>query len=118
MAGASPSLEHAANDSSNDVGLTSGDQKATPKRGFSFWIIFFAICLSLFMSALEAVRPCCSHMFSTLTFFHYQTGTSTALPTIVADLQGDDFVWVGSSYSLAATALLPASGGVAEVSSH
>lgn len=53
-----------------------------------------------------------------LRSFNIKTGTSTALPTIVADLQGDDFVWVGSSYSLAATALLPASGGVAEVSPH
>lgn len=44
-----------------------------------------------------------------------QTATSNALPTIVQDLQGNDFVWVGSAYPLAATALLPMSGGVAEV---
>lgn len=44
-----------------------------------------------------------------------QSGTSTALPTIINELHGDDFVWVGSAYPLAATALLPASGGMAQV---
>ena len=41
---------------------------------------------------------------------------STALPTIVHDLEGKDFVWVASAYVLASVALLPASGGFAEVS--
>ncbi|KAI0083281.1 iron permease [Irpex rosettiformis] len=68
-----------------------------PKRGAYFWLSFLAICVSLFMSAIET------------------SGTSTALPTIISDLQGDDFVWVGSAYPLAATALLPASGGMAQV---
>ncbi|KAI0083273.1 MFS general substrate transporter [Irpex rosettiformis] len=67
------------------------------KRGVYFWFTFLAICVSLFMSAVEV------------------TGTSTALPTIINELQGDDFVWVGSAYPLAATALLPASGGMAEI---
>ena len=44
-----------------------------------------------------------------------QTSVSTALPTIVHDLEGEDFVWVASSYALASVALLPASGGFAEV---
>ena len=44
-----------------------------------------------------------------------QTIVAVALPTILQDLQGKDFVWVGSAYALAATALLPASGAFAEV---
>ncbi|THG95550.1 hypothetical protein EW026_g6125 [Hermanssonia centrifuga] len=43
------------------------------------------------------------------------TAVSTALPTIIHDLNGDDFVWVASAYALASTALLPASGGMAEI---
>ncbi|KAI0089381.1 major facilitator superfamily domain-containing protein [Irpex rosettiformis] len=71
--------------------------QANHRHGVYFWCTFLAICVSLFMSALEV------------------TGTSTALPTIVSDLQGADFVWVGSAYPLAATALLPASGGMAQI---
>ena len=40
---------------------------------------------------------------------------SPALPTIIHDLEGDDFVWVASAYALASTALLPATGGMAQV---
>lgn len=66
-------------------------------KGLRFWLIFLAICVSLFLSALEF------------------TAVSTALPTIVHDLQGADFVWIASAYALAATALLPATGGMAQV---
>lgn len=68
-----------------------------PKRGLYFWLVMLAICVSVFLSALE------------------YTSVSTALPTIVHDLDGEDFVWVPSAYVLAATALLPATGAVAEV---
>ena len=27
-----------------------------PERGTAFWLVFFAICLALFVSALDAVR--------------------------------------------------------------
>ncbi|EKM56789.1 uncharacterized protein PHACADRAFT_254111 [Phanerochaete carnosa HHB-10118-sp] len=68
-----------------------------PRKGVRFWLVFLAICVSLFLSALE------------------YTAVSTALPTIVHDLNGGDFVWVGSAYALASTALLPATGGMAEI---
>ena len=67
------------------------------KKGFRFWMIFLSICIALFLSALEL------------------TAVSTALPVIVNELQGDEFVWVGAAYSLASTAFLPMSGGVSEV---
>lgn len=66
-------------------------------RGLQFWLVIASILISLFLSAFEF------------------TSVSTALPTIVHDLEGEDFVWVASAYALAATALLPASGGLAEV---
>lgn len=71
--------------------------RASPKRGFRFWMIFLSICLALFLSALEL------------------TAVSTALPVIVNELEGDNFVWVGAAYSLASTAFLPMSGGASEV---
>jgi MFS family permease len=40
---------------------------------------------------------------------------STALPTIVADLHADEFLWVASAYGLASSAFIPLSGGLAEV---
>lgn len=69
----------------------------TPPKGIRFWLVFLAICVSLFLSALE------------------YTAVATTLPTIVHDLNGEDFVWVATAYALAATALLPASGGMAEI---
>lgn len=44
-----------------------------------------------------------------------QTSVSTALPTIVDDLNGEDFVWVGSAYALGSTAILPMTGGLAQI---
>ena len=44
-----------------------------------------------------------------------QTSVSTALPTIVEALDGHDFAWVGSAYTLGSTAFMPMSGGLAEV---
>lgn len=70
---------------------------APPKKGLHFWLVMVAICVSLFLSALE------------------YTAVSTALPTITHDLKGEDFVWVASAYSLASTSLLPMSGGMANI---
>ncbi|KAJ3556504.1 hypothetical protein NM688_g1993 [Phlebia brevispora] len=72
---------------------SDGEKKA---KGLGFWLIVVSLCMSLFLSALE------------------MTSVSNALPIIVQDLHGEDFVWVGSAYALASTALLPASGGLAE----
>jgi MFS family permease len=44
-----------------------------------------------------------------------QSAVSTALPRIVHDLGGDEFVWVGSAYTLAASAFIPLTGGLAQV---
>ncbi|KAF7340868.1 MFS general substrate transporter [Mycena sanguinolenta] len=78
------------------------DQSAPPSRnrkGLTFWLIFLSLCISLFVSALEL------------------TTVSTALPIISASLRLSDsaFVWIGTAYSLASTAFLPLSGGLAEI---
>ncbi|KAF9063204.1 major facilitator superfamily domain-containing protein [Rhodocollybia butyracea] len=67
------------------------------KRGQYFWLIYLALCLAIFLSAMEL------------------TAVSNALPVIVNDLTGSQFSWVGTAYALASTAFLPMSGGVAEV---
>ncbi|OCH84114.1 Mfs1.1 protein [Obba rivulosa] len=67
-------------------------------KGRDFWLTFIAIVMSLFLSALDL------------------TGVATALPTITADLNGgDNFVWVGSAFALSSTAVLPLSGGLADI---
>ncbi|GJE99110.1 MFS general substrate transporter [Phanerochaete sordida] len=73
------------------------DAPTTPvTKSLRFWLVFLAICLAQFLSALE---------FSAV---------STVLPTIAHELNSGDFVWVASAYGLASTALLPASGAIAE----
>ncbi|KAI0667884.1 iron permease [Trametes maxima] len=67
-------------------------------KGTVFWLSFTAVVVCNFLSALDV------------------TAVSTALPTITSELNGGDkFVWVGSAYGLAAAAILPFSGRLADV---
>jgi MFS family permease len=75
----------------------SDDVAVRPPKGPRFWLMLLALCMALFLSALEF------------------TAVATALPTITADLHGTDFVWVGSAYALASSAILPMTGGFAQI---
>jgi len=66
-------------------------------RGLAFWLIFLSLCLTLFLSALEYLS------------------VSTALPIIAAELRGSGFVWVGVAYPLSSAAILPMTGGIAQI---
>ncbi|KAI0363882.1 iron permease [Pilatotrama ljubarskyi] len=75
---------------------TASDGKR-PGRGSAFWFSFTAVIVTNFLSALD------------------MTAVSTAVPTITSDLAGgDDFVWIGSAYGLASTAILPFSGSLSD----
>ncbi|KAH9886044.1 iron permease [Cubamyces lactineus] len=78
---------------------TSSETQSGPaRRVWRFWLIFLALCVSLFLTALDLAS------------------VGTALPSIVYDLNGtDSFVWVSSAYTLACTAVLPMSGRLAEL---
>lgn len=65
--------------------------------GLQFWLIFVALMVSTFLSALDF------------------TSVATALPTIVEHLHGTEFAWVGSAYSLGSTAIMPLVGGLSQV---
>ncbi len=70
----------------------------TSPKGSAFWLSFIAVVVANFLSALD------------------MTAVSTAVPTMANDLNGgDSFVWVGSAYGLASTAILPFSGRLADV---
>jgi hypothetical protein len=87
-----------------------------PKRDWRFWFSFLAICISVFIAALELVRyPALLVPLFLEAQASLQTGVSTALPIIVDDLKGTEFLWAGSAYALAATAFIPFNGGLAEV---
>ena len=67
-------------------------------KGAAFWLTFLAITVSTFLSALDL------------------TAVGTALPTITEKLNGgDNYVWIGSAYALASTAILPLSGSLADI---
>ncbi|KAL1949725.1 hypothetical protein VTO73DRAFT_8606 [Trametes versicolor] len=63
-------------------------------RGFAFWMVFVSNLVVDMLSALDL------------------TAISTALPTIVQDLHGVDFIWAGSAYTIASTAVLPLIGNL------
>ncbi|KAJ7712048.1 iron permease [Mycena metata] len=69
--------------------------QSAPKRGSKFWLIFIANLVVDLLSALDL------------------TAVSTALPSIVGHLHGTDFIWVGSAYTIASTAILPTIGVLA-----
>ncbi|CUA72529.1 hypothetical protein RSOLAG22IIIB_04926 [Rhizoctonia solani] len=81
--------------------VDAGDQTTmaptSQKKDARFWLIFVALCASTFLSALEL------------------TSVSTALPTIVDALHGQEFAWIGSAYTLGSTAFMPMSGGLADI---
>ncbi|KAI0791722.1 Mfs1.2 [Abortiporus biennis] len=66
-------------------------------KGFGFWMIILSLCVSMICSALEI------------------TAVPAALPTITESVHGQDFVWVNSAFSLAATSLIPTTGGLADI---
>jgi MFS family permease len=76
---------------------TAGAGEPPKGKGSAFWLTFTAVCMSVFLSALDL------------------TAVGTALPTITAALDGgDEFSWVGSAYALSSTAFLPLSGHLAD----
>ncbi|GAA5882906.1 hypothetical protein JCM16303_006639 [Sporobolomyces ruberrimus] len=72
---------------------TSGP--ASQPKDIRFYLVFLSICCSIFLSALDL------------------TSVSTALPSIAADFETENYSWIGSSYTLASTALIPWMGGFA-----
>ncbi|KAH9918444.1 iron permease [Fomitopsis serialis] len=77
---------------------TEGERDAVAfKRGFAFWMVFAGNLMVDLPSALDL------------------TAVSTALPTITSHLHGSDFIWAGSAYAIASTAILPTVGGLVSV---
>ncbi|KAG6872024.1 hypothetical protein C0995_013806 [Termitomyces sp. Mi166 len=68
-----------------------------PAKGTRFWLAMVCIMLSTFLAALDS------------------TSVATALPTIVADLHGTEFVWIGSGYTLASVTAIPMSSHLANI---
>ncbi|KAF7332996.1 MFS general substrate transporter [Mycena venus] len=67
------------------------------KRTARFWLVFVALCFCTLLSALDL------------------GGIGTAAPTIVHDLNGGDFTWVSSAYTLTSAAFIPISGNMAQI---
>ncbi|KAJ6586307.1 MFS general substrate transporter [Mycena vulgaris] len=76
----------------------ANDDDPSP-RGVRFWLVFVVLSFCTLLSALDLA------------------GVGTAAPTMVADLHGVDFAWVGSAYTLSrrVAAFLPLSGNLAQI---
>ena len=83
-------------------------------RGPRFWLVYVALCISLLLAALDLVRFSLVSLCSRRSY-DLQGAVGTAAPTIVSDLNGQDFAWVASAYSLASAACLPFSGKLAQM---
>ncbi|CCL98538.1 uncharacterized protein FIBRA_00537 [Fibroporia radiculosa] len=84
----------------SDEGLQSNlklEEPTSRRKPASFWLIFAALIISVFVVVLEA------------------TSVGTILPTVASDLRISQFTWIGSAYQLASTAWLPLSGGLAQI---
>jgi MFS family permease len=79
--------------------MTSESKREEKKyyRSLSFWLVILGLNISSFLALLEA------------------TIISNALPTIVSSLHGEEYVWVGSAYNLAAAAFMPSTGVLAQM---
>ncbi|KAJ5904317.1 Major facilitator superfamily domain general substrate transporter [Penicillium tannophilum] len=73
-------------------------KKSTMKRGFKFWAVIFALCVTGLLGALE------------------NTVVSTSMPTIVEDLGiGDNYIWITNAFFLTSAAVQPLFGQLANV---
>ena len=85
-------------------------------RDARFWLVFLGIGISVMITALELVRcSLCLRPPLQPKLTPMKSAVSVALPTIIQDLHGSSFIWVGSAYTLAGTAFIPLSGGLAQV---
>ncbi|KAI0291121.1 major facilitator superfamily domain-containing protein [Russula brevipes] len=66
-------------------------------KDWKFWCIIFSLSASTLLTSVDL------------------TSIGAALPTIVRDLKGQQFIWVGSAYSLGSTAIVPLCGGLAQI---
>ncbi|KAF7303621.1 MFS general substrate transporter [Mycena indigotica] len=80
-----------------DVEETKTDEDSHMRRDWKFWSIIASLAISQLLTAIE---------FSAV---------SIALPVITEDLKGNNYIWIGSAYNLASTALLPFCGGLAQI---
>ncbi|KAJ7580939.1 MFS general substrate transporter [Mycena floridula] len=72
-------------------------EEVEPQRDIRFWLVFLALCCTILLSALDL------------------GGIGTAAPTIVSDLDGEDFSWVVSASSLASASSIPLSGNLGQI---
>lgn len=96
-----PLVKHDRLVSPEDPELASKRKRPTTpqgsRKGKTFWMILFALVISFFMVVLEGAA------------------VGNASPTIATDLDIEQFAWIGTAYGLSSTALLPLSGGLAQV---
>lgn len=112
-----PTILHGRDDSSGSIHRIPGEDghNLAKRRGKGFWLCIITLMMASFLIVLDMVRSLLLHQVLLLTESP-QMGLGTALPTIINDLHGTEFQWVGSAYGLASTALLPLSGALAQVS--
>ncbi|TFY62393.1 hypothetical protein EVJ58_g3901 [Rhodofomes roseus] len=91
-----PQLYNSTSAAAHQVNLED-DQPQPIRKGTTFWMILSALIISFFMVVLEGAS------------------VGNASPTIAGDLSIIQFAWIGTAYGLSSTALLPLSGGLAQV---
>ncbi|KAJ7836921.1 iron permease [Mycena olivaceomarginata] len=96
---ASPSLPKTVVSSTSDSeNSPSTSDPPSSRKGSAFWLSYAAVCICTFVSALDV------------------TSIPTALPSIIDSLSGSAAsAWVGSSYTLASSALAPLTGNLANI---
>ncbi|HUY77457.1 MAG TPA: MDR family MFS transporter [Ktedonobacterales bacterium] len=73
------------------------DDQRVRLRGFALWSVLIALMLTLFLAALD------------------QTIVSTALPTILSDLNGfNNYTWVVTAYLISSTLVIPIVGKLSD----
>ncbi|KAJ7060722.1 iron permease [Mycena amicta] len=77
--------------------LPEQSSSAGVQRDWKFWCIIASLAVSQLLTAIEF------------------TSVGTALPVITQHLGGNNYIWIGSAYNLASTALLPFCGVLAQI---
>ncbi|SCZ90253.1 BZ3500_MvSof-1268-A1-R1_Chr1-3g01871 [Microbotryum saponariae] len=105
---------------------TPANQNPFAGKGSQFWLVFLALCVSCFLSALDLTAVSTAlpaSEFSTLAtrsvsgYLRVKGTDPNAIChcAVAAEFQSTEFSWVGSAYALTSTALIPWTGGFAAI---
>lgn len=102
-------MDTTTNPNASGTTIATKVEQATYRRGLDFWMVYVSNLVVDMLSVLDTVssNPLSPRPSPNVLPHRLKMAVSTALPTIVDHLRGTDFIWAGSAFTIASTAIVP-----------